>query len=205
MEQFKSTLKEMDNFIEVDRAVKIVDSANGIPPRYTWPDHRLPKEAGGGGSSSVEGRSKGGSGSGSGSGKAVRRNDCMLQDCVVASAIRDNGKFGELTIDMYRMVQLLEWKVSMKQSGSGPKLADTFAAGGSERRSPHKYLEYRPSAEDLLLKLHWATAELPPDGILLVYLAARGTGGHAGGTAPPHRHFVKSRTLLMMVPRPCVM
>ena len=36
VEQFKATLKEMDNFIEVDRALKIVDSAGAVPARYTW-------------------------------------------------------------------------------------------------------------------------------------------------------------------------
>lgn len=51
------------------------------------PDHRLPL---GGASAASKGGTSGG-----------RRNSCMLQDCVVASAIRDNGKFGELTIDMY--------------------------------------------------------------------------------------------------------
>lgn len=36
VDQFKATLKEMDNFIEVDRALKIVDSDGAVPARYTW-------------------------------------------------------------------------------------------------------------------------------------------------------------------------
>lgn len=171
--QFKATLNEMRNFVSVDRYIQIVDSAGAIPPRYTWPDHRLPALAAL--PAGEAGKSAGSSGNGSsGSG-------CMLQDCIVASGIRDNGKFGELTIDMYRIVQLLEWSVTMQPKGPGPKLADTFASGSSERRNPHKYLEYRPTAGDLLVKLHWAMSELPPDGIMLVYLAAKGTGGYAGG------------------------
>jgi hypothetical protein len=47
---------------------------------------------------------------------------------VIAAGARNQGKFGRITVDMYRMVQLMEWQIDMKEKGEHPSLNDTFVS-----------------------------------------------------------------------------
>jgi hypothetical protein len=54
----------------------------------------------------------------------------------------------------YRMLQLLEWKVDLREHKGDVKMVDTFAGAKSDaRKTPHKYLLYRPTVSELLMKM----------------------------------------------------
>ena len=52
------------------------------------------------------------------------------------------------------MLQLLEWKVDLREHKGDVKMVDTFAGAKSDaRKTPHKYLLYRPTVSELLMKM----------------------------------------------------
>ncbi|XP_064457446.1 protein SCAI-like isoform X1 [Ornithodoros turicata] len=97
-------------------------------------------------------------------------------------------KFSELTLDMFRMLQTLErepqedttqlydaspapGRVPFPENGSGE-----LGTGGrpGKRENPHKYLLYKPTFSQLFVFLASGFKELPPNGVLLLYLSADG-------------------------------
>ncbi|KAI7748637.1 hypothetical protein M8C21_012437, partial [Ambrosia artemisiifolia] len=103
-----------------------------------------------------------------------------LGDAILCSYHPNEVKFSELTIDSFRMLQCLEWE----PSGSFYKPSGTASTGGqgvsySQEISdptlppnPRKAVLYRPSITHFLAVLATVCEELPPDGVLLLYLSA---------------------------------
>ncbi|XP_076893554.1 uncharacterized protein LOC143545572 [Bidens hawaiensis] len=128
-----------------------------------------------------------------------------LGDALLMSYHRNEVKFAELTIDTFRMLQCLEWE----SSGSfyQKQLAEAHDNGTSNDQSatsglidinlvadmtdpslppnPKKAVLYRPSATHLLAVLAAICDELPPDNVMLIYIAA---SGDSGQTSVPHKH-----------------
>ncbi|XP_059599077.1 uncharacterized protein LOC100265400 isoform X4 [Vitis vinifera] len=103
-------------------------------------------------------------------------------------------KFSELTLDTFRMLQCLEWEPSgsfyqsggASLSGMGTKIGQNGSPGPSRINyshditdptlppNPRKAILYRPSITHFIAVLATICEELPPDGVLLIYLSGRG-------------------------------
>ncbi|KAJ6817321.1 protein SCAI [Iris pallida] len=116
------------------------------------------------------------------------KRSLVLHDALLSSYCQNEVKFTELTLNTFRMLQILEWElrgfVSLKGSADGSfngrdhnrvkPLQDI--KDPSLRPNPWKVILYRPSVTHLLMVLSTLCEELPPDGILLIYLSASGEG-----------------------------
>ncbi|XP_078438205.1 signal transducer, putative (DUF3550/UPF0682) [Wolffia australiana] len=114
------------------------------------------------------------------------RKGLKLRDGILLSYHHNEVKFTELTLDTFRMLQCLEWD----PSGSFSLAAgdEAYNQGSSHGRSnplqdmrdpslppnPPKAVLYRPTVTQFLVVLATLCEELPPDGILFIYLSAPG-------------------------------
>lgn len=122
----------------------------------------------------------------------VARKNLRLRDAILSSYHHNEIKFSELTLDTFRMLQCLEWEPSgsFYQSGGG-RSGQNGALGSSRLNNsqdivdptlppnPRKAVLYRPSLTHFIAVLATICEELPPDGVLLVYLSASGTTGQS--------------------------
>ncbi|KAL8248979.1 hypothetical protein R6Q59_005847 [Mikania micrantha] len=122
-----------------------------------------------------------------------------LGDALLMSYHRNEVKFTELTIDTFRMLQCLEWEPSgsfyqkqLNESHDNGISTDQSATSGlidinlvadmtdpSLPPNPKKAVLYRPSAAHLLAVLAAICDELPPDNVMLIYIAASGDCGQS--------------------------
>ncbi|GMI85451.1 hypothetical protein like AT3G03570 [Hibiscus trionum] len=121
----------------------------------------------------------------------VTRKNLRLRDAVLSSYHHNEVKFSELTLDTFRMLQCLEWEPSGSfYLSTGGKSGQNGALGSSRINhsqditdptlppNPRKAVLYRPSLTHFIAVLATICEELPPDGVLLVYLSASGITGH---------------------------
>ncbi|KAI3824473.1 hypothetical protein L1987_05933 [Smallanthus sonchifolius] len=139
-----------------------------------------------------------------------------LRDALLMSYHRNEVKFAELTIDTFRMLQCLEWEPSgsfyqkqLLESHDNVTSTDQSATSGlidinlvadmtdpSLPPNPKKAVLYRPSATHLLAVLAAICDELPPDSVMLIYIAA---SGDSGQTSVPRKQISGSvRTSLKL-------
>ncbi|KAJ1379874.1 Protein SCAI [Sesbania bispinosa] len=144
-----------------------------------------------------------------------------FHDALLASYHRNEVKFAELTLDIYRMIQCLEWEPSgsfyqkntVKPSENGDVIDHSGASGIIDMHlaadmtdptippNPRKATLYRPSVTYVIAVLATICEELPPDSIVLVYLSASGKAGlnnvsqmeNSGGSSKYSRHKVLSQ------------
>ncbi|KAL3832992.1 hypothetical protein ACJIZ3_007728 [Penstemon smallii] len=120
-----------------------------------------------------------------------------LRDALLCSYQPNEVKFSELTLDTFRMLQSLEWEPSgsfyqasiAQSSGTGSGVSPNGASGSSRVNqdmtdptlppNPRKAILYRPSVTHFLAVLGTVCEELPPDGVLFIYLSASGNSSHA--------------------------
>ncbi|XP_077235090.1 signal transducer, putative (DUF3550/UPF0682) isoform X2 [Tasmannia lanceolata] len=120
-----------------------------------------------------------------------------LRDAILSSYHHNEVKFTELTLDTFRMLQCLEWESSgsfypkresdtngndsnIGQNGAGGPHCATHLPEIKDYAlppNPRKAILYRPSVTHFIAVLATVCDELPPDGILLIYLSAPGKGG----------------------------
>ncbi|XP_071692618.1 uncharacterized protein [Rutidosis leptorrhynchoides] len=125
-----------------------------------------------------------------------------LQDALLMSYHRNEVKFAELTIDTFRMLQCLEWEpsgsfyqkqpveshdngTSNEQSATSGLIDINLVADMTDPSlppNPKKAILYRPSATHLLAVLAAICDELPPESVMLIYIAASGDSGHTTAT-----------------------
>ncbi|KAL2319396.1 hypothetical protein Fmac_028365 [Flemingia macrophylla] len=121
---------------------------------------------------------------------AITKRHLRLRDAVLSSYHQNEVKYSELTIDTFRMLQSLEWEPSGSfYQSSSSKLSQNGTTGTSRisyiqdiadptlPANPRKAVLYRPSLTHFIAVLATICEELPPDGILLVYLSASGSYG----------------------------
>lgn len=113
----------------------------------------------------------------------------VLHDALLSSYCHNEVKFTELTLDTFRMLQSLEWEprgffslksgASSGSNGTGPNRINPLQdiRDPTLPPNPRKVTLYRPSITHLLMVLSTICEELPPDGILLIYLSASGEFG----------------------------
>ncbi|KAG5015589.1 hypothetical protein JHK85_021725 [Glycine max] len=147
-----------------------------------------------------------------------------FQDALLTSYHRNEIKFAELTLDIYRMIQCLEWEPSetfyqkhtVKPKENGDIIDHSGASGIIDMNltadmtdptippNPRKATLYRPSVTHVIAVLATICEELPPDCVVLVYLSASGKAGlnnvsqveNSGGSSKYSRHKVLSQTSL---------
>ncbi|XP_031392696.1 protein SCAI isoform X1 [Punica granatum] len=117
---------------------------------------------------------------------AVTTRTLRLRNAVLSSYHNNEVKFSELTIDTFRMLQSLEWEPSgsfyqssgTKMGASGPSRTNISQdiVDHTLPPNPQKVVLYRPSMTHLIAVIATVCEELPPDGVLLVYLSASGLG-----------------------------
>ncbi|KAJ3692567.1 hypothetical protein LUZ60_011662 [Juncus effusus] len=115
-----------------------------------------------------------------------------LRDSVLSSHYPNEVKFTELSIDMFRMLQSLEWDPSgsfAQQNDFNNNINNNNESGAHKSNlsldlkdhslppNPLKTILYRPSVSHFLTVLATKCEELPSDGILLIYLSAEGDYG----------------------------
>ncbi|KAH7931691.1 hypothetical protein HPB51_029719 [Rhipicephalus microplus] len=92
-------------------------------------------------------------------------------------------KFSELTLDMFRMLQTLEREpqedttqlYDASPAPGRPENGGTSDSRPGKRENPHKYLLYKPTFSQLFVFLASGFKELPPNGVLLLYVSADGS------------------------------
>ncbi|XP_031276077.1 protein SCAI-like [Pistacia vera] len=110
-----------------------------------------------------------------------------LRDAILSSYHYNEVKFSELTLDAFRMLQCLEWEPSGSFFQSNNiKIGQNGAPGPSRVNysqdiadptlppNPRKAILHRPSVTHFIAVLATICEELPPDGVLLIYLSASG-------------------------------
>ncbi|KAG5029665.1 hypothetical protein JHK87_013179 [Glycine soja] len=145
-----------------------------------------------------------------------------FQDALLTSYHRNEVKFAELTLDIYRMIQCLEWEPSgvfyqkhtVKPKENGDIIDHSGASGIIDMNltadmtdptvppNPRKASLYRPSVTHVIAVLATICEELPPDCVVLVYLSASGKAGlnnvsqveNFSGSSKYSRHKVLSQT-----------
>ncbi|KAG5565287.1 hypothetical protein RHGRI_001246 [Rhododendron griersonianum] len=126
---------------------------------------------------------------------AAARRKLRLRDAILSSYYPNEVKFSELTLDTFRMLQCLEWEPSgsfyqsggIPSGGTGTNTAQNGAPGPSRINysqdiadptlppNPRKAVLYRPTVTQFVAVLATMCEELPPDGLLLIYLSASGS------------------------------
>uniref|UniRef100_A0A161ZNL1 Protein SCAI n=1 Tax=Daucus carota subsp. sativus TaxID=79200 RepID=A0A161ZNL1_DAUCS len=126
---------------------------------------------------------------------ADAKRKLKLREAILCSYHPNEIKFSELTLDTFRMLQCLEWEPSgsfYQSTGAASGTVHKGASGPSRINytqdiadptlpaNPRKAMLYRPSATHFIAVLATLCEELPPDGVLLVYVSASGSIGHLG-------------------------
>ncbi|KPM02146.1 hypothetical protein QR98_0005530 [Sarcoptes scabiei] len=124
----------------------------------------------------------------------VMPSHLVLQEILIVGNCSDQVKFSELTLDMFRMLQALEREpqedvenqihqdsspAPVRQSGTNGLNVNTengidYRQIHPRRENPHKYLLFKPTFSQFLLFLSSGFKELPPNGVILIYLSADG-------------------------------
>ncbi|GIX84828.1 protein SCAI [Caerostris darwini] len=158
--EWSLVLGEIKSFIEADNLVNITD-VNSAPvvlshrlnPLNSPPVEKLPT------------------------------NHLTLQEILIVGNCCDQVKFSELTLDMFRMLQTVEREPqeeatqmfdSTPTPGRIPFPPDNGDQRPAKRENPHKYLLYKPNISQLIVFLSSGFKELPPNGVLLLYMSADG-------------------------------
>ncbi|CAN6697655.1 unnamed protein product [Malus baccata var. baccata] len=128
---------------------------------------------------------------------AVAKRSLRLRDAILSSYHHNEVKFSELTLGTFRMLQCLEWEPSGSfYQSSGAKNGQNGAPASSRINysqdiadptlppNPRKAVLYRPSVTNFLAVLATVCEELPPDGVILIYLSASGAGMYSDATSP---------------------
>jgi len=110
-----------------------------------------------------------------------------LQEAILVGNHQNQMKFSELTLDMFRMLQLLEREptsADKQNSENNEEKKDNMAEDHSNDKSneknsmrrinPHKYLLHRPSFGQLMLYITTAFKEISDNSALLLFLSADG-------------------------------
>ena len=127
---------------------------------------------------------------------AMANTTVRLGEAVLVGGAQRQVKFSELTLDVFRMLQVLEHKAFARPRATAAPAGDSLGGGaGGVPPNPHKYLLYRPTFEQLLLFLATASKELPPETALFLYLSGNGVAGAGpGGKAAGSRLVGGART-----------
>ncbi|KAJ3381675.1 hypothetical protein HDU84_004908 [Entophlyctis sp. JEL0112] len=119
-----------------------------------------------------------------------------LQEAILVGNYASQIKFSELTIDMFRILQIIEREPSVGASGGGSDAMVVDSGDGpgaavavAKRTNPHKYLLYRPTLAQLLLYIATAYKDMNENTAMFLYISADGSKcpgdavGYTGGVS----------------------
>ena len=118
----------------------------------------------------------------------------QLSEIIIIGNCYGQIHFSEITVDMYRMLQCLERDTQDKfgqMNVGGLREQQSFenddddydfhvfggspiSGGDKKAKNPHKYLLYKPSISTFNCFMSAGFKDLPPDGVLLLYISADG-------------------------------
>ncbi|KAK3132775.1 hypothetical protein QOZ80_6AG0527570 [Eleusine coracana subsp. coracana] len=116
---------------------------------------------------------------------SIKRRSLALSDAILCSYYHNEVKFTDITIDVFRMLQCLEWEPcgsfalnngysTQDESGQNhPNLLQDLRDAALPP-NPLKTVLYRPSVTHFLTVLATKCEELPPNSMMLLYLSAAG-------------------------------
>ncbi|NP_001145368.1 uncharacterized protein LOC100278709 [Zea mays] len=121
----------------------------------------------------------------------VKKRGLVLSDTILCSYYPNEVKFTDLSIDVFRMVQCLEWEPcgsfalndgysAHDESGQNQPNLLKDLRDAALPPNPLKTILYRPSVTHFLTVLSTKCEELPSNGIMLIYLSATGEMGTSG-------------------------
>ncbi|CAH3142974.1 unnamed protein product [Pocillopora meandrina] len=147
--------------------------------------------------------------------RPVSGTSLSLQEIIIVGNCEKQVKFSELTLDMFRMLQVLEREPEDAPSrtlvtstevseGQDNQEVNGVERSSSKRPNPHKYLLYKPTLTQLYVFLACGIKELPNNGVMLVYVSGDGYFGNAkageegpyeqGGVAMSHKKISNEET-----------
>ncbi|RKP40464.1 protein SCAI, partial [Dimargaris cristalligena] len=107
-----------------------------------------------------------------------------LQEAVLVGGYSSQFKFSELTVDVYRMTQALEFEPSQSIIMTSNQPSDIFSdppnhgaakeVGALRHVNPHKHLLFRPTYSNLMQNISQAFKDTSDQTALLLYLSAPG-------------------------------
>ncbi|KAL4199754.1 hypothetical protein AMTRI_Chr03g52850 [Amborella trichopoda] len=125
-----------------------------------------------------------------------------LSDAILGSYHHNEVKFAELNLDLFRMLQCLEWEPSGSfypkrlvessesscgEAGAAVPKRFSYIEGLVDHSlppNPRKAILYRPAATQFISVLAAIWEDLAPDGILLIYLSAAGKATSSSSGLP---------------------
>ncbi|KAJ1922264.1 hypothetical protein H4219_000126 [Mycoemilia scoparia] len=129
--------------------------------------------------------------------KDTESSKIRLQEAIIIGSHKDQIKFSELTLDMYRMLHALEREPSVNKDASSKDKdrdkedVDKEKPASTKRPNPHKYLLYQPTYGQMIVFLANVFKEVNEQGCALVYVSGDGysetsTAGQSNqpGSAP---------------------
>ncbi|KRX79749.1 Protein SCAI [Trichinella sp. T6] len=111
-----------------------------------------------------------------------------LTEALVIGCTRNQVTFGEFTLDMYWILQVLEYEIEDDSNyanhrvDSSPAPGKSFSvsnSGESSNANPRKCLLYKPKFDFLLQHMLCSYEQLGPDSVLLIYISGDGCSPQA--------------------------
>ncbi|KAL6655131.1 hypothetical protein ACP70R_005957 [Stipagrostis hirtigluma subsp. patula] len=121
----------------------------------------------------------------------IKKRGLILSDSILCSYYHNEVKFTDVTIDVFRMLQCLEWEPcgsfalnngysAHDESGQNQPNLLKDLRDAALPPNPLKTVLYRPSVTHFLTVLATKCEELPSNGMMLIYLSAPGEAGPSG-------------------------
>ncbi|KYR01044.1 UPF0682 family protein [Tieghemostelium lacteum] len=182
-QEWSLVLQEIFSFLQADQSITFIDSQTGSPMTIS---HRLnlntfPMPP------------------------ANQDSVSILQQCILVGNHHNQIKFSEITLDMFRITQALEYEIneirsesdnkqqpqSQTQQQSQPQsqtqqqpqtntvsTSTSATSNNNKKKNPNKYLLYRPTVSQLLVFLANASKELSDNKAILLYLSVDGIANY---------------------------
>ncbi|KAI8051341.1 hypothetical protein BDF22DRAFT_693267 [Syncephalis plumigaleata] len=96
------------------------------------------------------------------------------QQVILVGHQRNQIKFSELTVDVYRMMQTLGHRASGMANESTGYTSSTTTVTPFLLRNPHKYILFKPVFSQLITHIATAFQEINTNSVLLLFLSADG-------------------------------
>ncbi|XP_062199208.1 uncharacterized protein LOC133901749 [Phragmites australis] len=121
----------------------------------------------------------------------IKKRGLVLSDAILCSYYHNEVKFTDVTIDVFRMFQCLEWEPcgsfalntgysTHDESGQNHTNLLKDLRDAALPPNPLKTILYRPLVTHFLTVLATKCEELPSNGMMLIYLSAAGEVGTSG-------------------------
>lgn len=95
-------------------------------------------------------------------------NSYILDKCILVSSKKNQVKFSELTLDVYRLILSLEREIVLDNK---IKEEPSSKRKSNQNSNPKKYLLYRPTVSELIWNLASVQKEMSSNSVMLLYFS----------------------------------